>query len=133
MLASPVQQQRRVTARFDLPGDGCQVLGHGVGVAPRHDQRRPLALLGADGAEDVGRYRALVLRRRGPGAALGPAPGQLVLLADAGLVAEPDLEPGGVDGFLARNRVQAGTEAVLKSSTAPSACAWWRGRAESLR
>ena len=109
----------------DLARNGRQVLGHGVGVAPRHDQRRALALLGADGAEDIGRCRALVLRRREPGAMLGPAPGQLVLLANTGLVAEPDLKPGGVEALLARDLVQAGCEAVLKRSIAPSACAWW--------
>jgi len=75
----------------------------------------------------------LVLRRTGPGAAFGPAPGQLVLLANAGLVAEPDFEASGVDGLLARDLVQTGCEAVLKRSIAPSACAWWRGRADSLR
>ncbi len=76
---------------LDFARDGCQVLGHGVGVAPGHDESRTLALLGADGAEDVGRRRALILQCTGPGAAFRPAPGQLVLLADAGFVAEPDL------------------------------------------
>ena len=122
-----------MAAGFDFVRDGRQVPGHGVGVAPGHDQRRTLALLRADGAEDIGRRRALVLRCGGPGAARSPAPGQLVLLANAGLVAEPNLKPGGVDGFLTRNRVQTGCEALLKRSIAPSACAWWRGRADSLR
>ncbi len=88
--SGPVEQQCGVAAGFDLVRDRRQVPGHGVGVAPGHDESRALALLGADGAEDVGRCRALVLRCTGPGAALGPAPGQLVLLADARFIAEPD-------------------------------------------
>jgi hypothetical protein len=63
----------------------------------------------------------------------GPAPGDLVLLPDAGLIAEPDLDLAGIDARRARDRVQTGGEAFLKASTAPAAWAWWRGRAESLR
>jgi hypothetical protein len=85
--------------------------GHRLGVAAGQDQARGLALFGADGAEDVGRGRALVPWRYGPGAALGPAPGGLVLLADAGLVAEPDLDVAERDARRARDRVQQGGEA----------------------
>jgi len=49
------------------------------------------ALFGADRAEDIGRSGALIARRRRPGAAFGPAPGDLVLLADARLVGKPHL------------------------------------------
>ena len=96
---------------------------------------RPAALpsLGADRAEDVGRRGALVLRRGWPLAAPGPAPGDLVLLADAGFVGEPDFYGIAPEALCARDRVQAGGETFLKASIAPSACAWWRGRADSLR
>ncbi len=47
--------------RFDDLGDFLQVEGHGLGVAPGQDQARALALLGADGAEDVGRAGALIM------------------------------------------------------------------------
>src|SRR5919199_6826291 len=129
----PVDQQRRMPPCCDLLRDGGQVQGHRLGVAAGQDEARGLALLGADGAEDVGRGGALVPWRHGPGAAPRPAPGQLVFLADAGLVAEPDFYVTGIDARLARDRVQAGGKAFLKASMAPSACAWWRGRAESLR
>jgi hypothetical protein len=48
----------------------------------------------------------------------------LVLLADAGLVGEPDFYRVAVNRLLARNCLQARGEVFLKSSIAPSACAW---------
>jgi hypothetical protein len=106
---------------------------HRLDVAPRQDKPGGLAVLRADGAEDVGRRRALVVRSGRARAALGPAPCDLVLLADPRLVAEPDLYVGGLDALLARDLVQARGEFFLKASIAPAACAWWRGRADSLR
>ena len=114
-------------------GDLGEVQVHRLGVAGGQDQGRALALLRADGAEDVGRGGALVAGRAWAGAAPGPAAGDLVLLADAGLVGEPDFYVVAVERLLARDCLQARGEAFLKSSIAPSACAWWRGRAESLR
>jgi hypothetical protein len=38
----------------DMTGDFSQMLGHGIGIAPWHDQRCRLAELRADRAEDVG-------------------------------------------------------------------------------
>ena len=102
-------------------------------VAPRQDQARGLAVPGADLAEDVGGCRALVMRCRGTRTPPGPSPSDLVLLADAGLVAEPDLYVGRAGAELARDRRQARGEVFLNASIAPSAWAWWRGRAVSLR
>lgn len=62
--------------------------------------------------------RALVLRCRRPCAAACPAPGDLVLLADAGLVGEPDLYGAGLDAPLAPDRVQARGETFAKASIA---------------
>jgi len=64
---------------------------HGGGVAARQHQAGRSAARRADRTEDVGRAGALIVRRRGPGAASRPAPGDLVLLADAGFILEPDL------------------------------------------
>src|SRR5713226_2203327 len=50
--------------------------------------------------------------------------GDFVLLADAGLVGEPDFYRVAVKRLLARNCLQARGEVFLKSSIAPSACAW---------
>jgi hypothetical protein len=110
-----------------------EVQAHRGRVAVGQDETCGLARLGADGAEDVGRRRALILRRHGPAAAPGPTPGDLVLLAYPGLVGEPNLYGAGGDALLARDFLQACGEGFLKFSMASSACAWWRGRAESLR
>ena len=67
------------------------------------------------------------------GAALRPAAGDLVLLPHAGLVGEPDLYRGGLDPLLACDLLQLGGEDLSKSAIAPSAWAWWRGRADSFR
>jgi hypothetical protein len=96
---------------------------HRLGVAGRQDQGCALALLWADGAEDVGGSGALVAGRAWTGAALRPAAGDLVLLADAGLVCEPDFYRVDADRLLTRDCVQARGEAFLKSSIAPAACA----------
>src|SRR5205823_4419861 len=100
-----------------------QVQGHRRGVAAWQDERRSLAVLGADGAEDVGGGGPLILRRRRSRAAPRPAPGDLVLLADPGLISEPDLYVGRGNALGARDVVQNGGEGFLKSSTAPAAWA----------
>lgn len=75
----------------DLGGDLLEVPLHGRGVAARQHHGGADAARRADGTEDVGRLGALVVRRAGPCPATRPAPGDLVLLADPGLVLEPDL------------------------------------------
>lgn len=47
----------------DMVGYLRQMLRHGVGIAPRHDESRRLAELGTDCTEDVGRSRPLVVWR----------------------------------------------------------------------
>jgi len=96
---------------------------HRLGVAGRQDQGRALALLWADRAEDVGGGGALVTGRDGTRAALGPAAGNLVLLADPSLICEPDFYLVDVDRLLTRDCIQARGEVFLKSSITPSACA----------
>jgi hypothetical protein len=83
-----------------------------------------VAFLGAKGAEDVCRCRALIERRRWPCSAFCPTARDLILLADARLVGEPDLYCGRFDALLARDLIQTGGETFLKFSMAPSACAW---------
>jgi hypothetical protein len=104
-------------------GDFCQVQAHRLDIADRQDKPCAFAFFGADGAEDVGRSSALVVWGRGPCAALGPAPRDLVLLADAGFIGEPDLYGSRLDAFLARDFVKERGEVFLYSSIAPSAWA----------
>jgi hypothetical protein len=122
-----------VSARRDGRGDFDEMQVHRLGIAGGQDQAGAFALLGADGTEDVGRGGALIARCAGAGTALRPPARDLVLLADARLVLEPNLYDLDIDRLLARNLVQARGEVFLKSSIAPSTWAWWRGRAESLR
>ena len=56
----------------------------------------------------------MVRRRARTRAALGPTAGDLVLLADAGLVGEPDLYGGGLDALLLPDLVQARGKALPK-------------------
>ena len=54
-----------------------------------------LAVFRTDRAKDVGGGSTLVLRGGRSGAALGPSPGDLVLLANTGLISKPHLYPVG--------------------------------------
>ena len=118
-----VEEEHDVFAWSDTGDDPFEMQVHRPSVAGGQDERRALAVFGADGAEDVGRSCALIVRRRGPCAASGPAPCDLVLLADARLVGEPDLYCARIDFLFARDLVQTGGEVFLKSSIAPSAWA----------
>lgn len=109
-----------------IGGDGLGYLGemqvHRRGVAKGQDEPRRLAFGRTDCAEDVGRLGALIVRGRRPCAAQRPTPGDLVLLADPGLVLEPDLYA--LAGRLAdRDRRQAGGKLFLKAAAASGFCA----------
>jgi hypothetical protein len=65
---------------------------HGLGVGKRQRQRGTRSAPRADGAEQIGVSVALVGRLARPRAPPGPLPDSPVLLADAGLVLEPDLD-----------------------------------------
>lgn len=64
---------------------------HGFGVAFGQHQRRADAPGRTDGAEDIGRTRALILGGRGAGSSFCPTPGDFILLADPGFILPPDL------------------------------------------
>src|SRR4051812_3408236 len=90
---------------------------HGLRVASGQDQGRALALLRADRPEDVDRTRPLIVRGAGPGAPSGPAPGNLVLLADTGLVLPPQFDRSALREARP-DRFQGGREVFLKASNA---------------
>ena len=118
-----IDEQRGVGAWRDLRGDFGQMQVHRLGVASGHDEGCALAVLGADRAEDIGGDRSLIFGSARARAALGPSAGDLVLLADARLVGEPDLYRAGIDALFSPDLFQARGETFLKSSIAPSACA----------
>src|ERR1039458_8489925 len=107
MPACLIDEEDGVGSWCDGLGDLREVPVHRLGVAGRQDQGRTLALLGADCAEDVGGGGALVTGRAWARAALCPAAGDLVLLADMSLICKPDFYLVAVDRFLARDCIQA--------------------------
>ena len=102
-----IEQQCAVAACRDASRDFREVEVHRFDVAGGQNQTGGGPLGGADGAEDVGGFGALVVRRRWSLAALGPAAADFVLLPDARLVAEPNLYRAAVDALFARDCVQA--------------------------
>jgi hypothetical protein len=121
--AGLVDQKDSVGGGFNCCGDHREVHVHRFGIAGRQDQGCAFASLGANRTEDVGRGGTLVTRCAWAGAALRPATGNLVLLADTSLVGEPDFYRGAVECLRVRDFSQAQWEAFLKSSIAPCACA----------
>jgi len=115
-----VHEQDRVGIWCDRCGNLREMQVHRFGVAGGQDQSRAFAPFWADRTEDVGGSGALVTRRAWACAALGPTAGDLVLLADTGLVLEPDFYLIAVDCLRARDCIQACDEAFLKSSITPS-------------
>jgi hypothetical protein len=116
-----IEKQDGMAARSDVFGDFRQVQVHRLAVAKGQDEPHAFALFRANRAEYVGRGGALVARRARARAALDPAPRDLVLLADARFVGEPDFYRVRRDAPLARDLVEAGGEFFLKSSMAPAA------------
>src|SRR3954454_18820627 len=114
-MSSLVEEKNSMLAGRDL--------GRDLGVAAGQDERGAFAVMWADGPEDVGRGGALIVRVGWPCPTSGPAPRDLVLLADPGLVGEPELYVVEGDALLARDLRQAGWEGFLKASIAPPAWA----------
>lgn len=90
VLAGLIDQERAVLARRDPGGGLGQVKTHRLRIAPGQDQTGCSIRRRTDGAEDIARRHALVLRRWRSCPTLGPAPGDL-LLPDPSFVGEPHL------------------------------------------
>ena len=109
-----IHEQDGVGIGRDGAGYFREVQVHCRRVAPRQNQAGPFPLLGTNGAEEIGRSCALVTWGRWPGSAFCPAPRDLVLLADAGLILEPDFY-GLAPCFLRGNLLQLGGKFFLKA------------------
>src|SRR5580704_8446969 len=91
MPSRPIEKNERVRAGRDRKRDFFQMKRHGLAVAGGEDEPGAFSFGRADGAENIGRTRPLVVRRGGACSTLGPAAGDVVLLPDAGFVLEPKL------------------------------------------
>jgi hypothetical protein len=124
----PVEQQHGVSACRDMARDFNEMKLHRLGVGVRERQRRADPARRANRAEQIGVVVALVGGLSWPRSALGPLAHEAVLLADARLVLEPDL-----NGRRFRQAVEMGAqrarEVFLYASTIRSSWAGWRGRA----
>ena len=80
MPAGLIEKHQGMSARRDLFCDLVEMLLHGFGVCPGHDQGRAGAALRTDGAEEIGVFVALVLRLAWTAAGLGPLVDLAVLL-----------------------------------------------------
>ena len=76
----------------DMARNFVEVELHGLGVGVGQRERRADAARRTDGAEQIGVVVTLIGGLARPRPALCPLPDLAVLLADAGLVLEPDLD-----------------------------------------
>ena len=114
-----VDDHHRMSAGVDSGADLNEMRLHGVRVTPGHDKACAFPLRGTDCAEDVGPLGPLIAWRPGAGPTSRPAAGELVLLADAGFILEPQLYLG--TGREARPDLrQLGGEVFLNASTTSS-------------
>ena len=121
MPAGLIKDQHGMTSGIDSDTDFLEMFCHGDAVAVGHDKPGALALFGADRAEDIGPFGALIFRRRRSAAAFRPSPRDLVFLAYPDFILPPDFELG--SGWKATfDLCQIGGEVFLNAS---SACSFW--------
>lgn len=119
MPSGPVHDKDGVGARRRPRRDFIEMPLRGLGVAARRDEGRADTAPGTDGVEDVGRLRAVAIGHRGPTAAWRPAPGELGLPTDSGVIPPPNFHVG-VDREPIADRFHLAEDVFLKSSTANS-------------
>jgi hypothetical protein len=108
-----IDEKSGVGAWNDLGSDFGEIEVHRLCVASRHDERRALAVLGTDRAEDIGRGGSLVFRGARARPVLGPAERDLVLPSNARLVGKPDFYDSGLDALFMPDLRQALRETFL--------------------
>ncbi len=114
-----IEDDHGMGAGIDGSADLSEMRLHRLGVAIGHDQTGTFGLCGTDGAEDVGPFGTLVVRRPRARTALGPSAGELVLLTYAGFVLPPQLNFDAFREFRA-DLSQLGGEVFLNASSASS-------------
>ena len=132
MLAGAIEDESGVAICRHLAADRSEMQRHGLGVRRRHDQACCHATLWTGRAEQVGPVVASVVRRARPRSTLGPDAGQRALLADPGLILEPDFDRFAF-GAIGDLRADRRGEVFLNASWASSSACGWRGLTDSLR
>jgi hypothetical protein len=132
VIAGAIEDKDGVATCRHLATDGSEMQRHSLGVRRRHDEARCDTTLRTGCAEQIGPVVALVVRRAGPRSTLGPDAGQRALLADPGLILEPDFDrlAFGTGGDLRRD---GRGEVFLNVSWASSSACGWRGLTDNLR
>ena len=87
-----VEDENGVSAGCDAAADLGKVKAHQLGIDRRQYKRCASAPCRADGAEDIDPVMALIAWRRRPGTPASLDPRQPTLLADPGLILEPDFQ-----------------------------------------
>jgi len=119
-----------VRTRHDVARNRVQMLLHGPTIGVRKDQRGTDIASRADGTEDISILIALISGLARAAATLGPLIDKTVLLSNARLVLEPDLNcRSGPDPLLRQRFLHCFCEFFLKSSIAWGDCSGCCGRA----
>ena len=117
-----IEKNERMSAGRHRKREFRQMESHGLGVARGKNEPGTFALGGANGAEDVGRTRPLVVWRGRSRPAPCPAAGDLVFLPNASFVLEPDFYRFAGRLFCG-DFVHEITEVFLKAAVACTSCA----------
>ncbi len=128
VLARAVHEDDGVRLGGDVAADLVEMHLHGWRVGPGQHESRALAVAGTDGAEEISILVALIGWQAGPRAGPGPQPGAAVLLAEPGLVLEPDLDRL-VLGQMAYVGCERAREVFLNPSSTRGSCLGCCGRA----
>jgi hypothetical protein len=122
MPAGAIDLQQAMRVWRHGAADLLEMLVHGCNVDRRHDQARPDAPRGADGAKQIGPAIASVARLRRPTAAARPDTRQRALLTNPGLVPPPDFQ---------RLAARLGRQRFIDQRGKVFVCACWRARSRS--
>ena len=123
-----VEQQNRMRAPGHRSGDLVEMGLHGVGVGEGHGEGCADAPCRADRSKEIGAFVALVGGLARPRSAPGPLPDKAVLLADAGLILEPEFDRPALRD-MGEMGLQRHREVFLNASITRSSWAGWCGRA----
>jgi hypothetical protein len=131
-ITGAVQDENGVRADGDLLADLHQMEGHGLCIGVGQNQRCRRLAGGADRAENIGPFIALIARCAPARPAFGPHSRQRALLADASFVLKPDFEGFGL-GLLGKAFGDELGEVFLKVSWASGSLFGCCGRTDKRR